>query len=272
VISIITAVYNQLAVNRLFVDSLRRYTHHPYELIIIDNGSTDGSAEFFEQQGATVIRNGANYSYPHCQNQGVKAARFDYLAFLNNDIIVSPEWDRHLIDSMLHNRLEVITCCGIEQVESYPATRKLRRRWQRIKSLVSLFGVSQRTLRWMHGLMYRGDWTGFAQRRYRTWHLQVKEGFVGNTVLMKRSAIDKIGPWDERIQGADFDLYLRSKERALQHGDMKPVHIALDTYIHHYIRLTFKAGYPPFLDAANLIALDQKWTPEQTAYLSQLNK
>src|SRR5947208_13580 len=71
-ISIITAVYNQLAVNRLFVENLRRYTHHPYELIIIDNGSTDGSAEFFEQQGATVIRNGANYSYPHCQNQGIK--------------------------------------------------------------------------------------------------------------------------------------------------------------------------------------------------------
>ena len=270
-ISIITAVYNQLAVNRLFVEALRRYTHHPYELIIIDNGSTDGSAEFFEQQGATVIRNGANYSYPRCQNQGIAAARFDYLAFLNNDIIVSPEWDRHLIDSMLHNQLEVITVCGIEQVESRAATKKLRRRWKWIKNMVSLFGISESTLRRMHSLMY-GDWAGYADRRYRQWWLQVKEGFVGNTVLMKRSAIDKIGLWDERIQAADFDLYVRSKERALHHGDIKPVHIALDTYVHHYIRLTFKAGYPPFRDAANLISLDQKWSPEQANHLTQLHK
>jgi GT2 family glycosyltransferase len=272
VISIITAVYNQLAVNRLFVDALRRYTHHPYELIIIDNGSTDGSAEFFEQQGAIVIRNGANYSYPRCQNQGIRAARYDYFAFLNNDIIVSPEWDRHLIDSMLHNQLEVITVCGIEQVENRAATKTLRRRWKMIKNVISLFGISESTLRRMHSLMYGGDWAGFAQRRYQRWKLQVKEGFVGNTVLMKRSAVDKIGMWDEQIQAADFDLYIRSKERALRNGDMKPVHIALDTYVHHYIRLTFKAGYPPFQDAANLIGLDQKWTPEQAACLNQLNK
>jgi GT2 family glycosyltransferase len=271
-ISIITAVYNQLAVNRLFVEALRRYTHHPYELIIIDNGSTDGSAEFFEQQGAIVIRNGANYSYPYCQNQGINAARYDYLAFLNNDIIVSPEWDRRLIDSMEHNRLEVITVCGIEQIENYPATRKLRRRWQAIRNLIGLFGISQTTLRWMHSLMYRGDWTGFANRRYAKWRLQAKEGFVGNTVLMKRSAIDKIGLWDERIQAADFDLYVRSKERAVHHGDIKPVHIALDTYVHHYIRLTFKAGYPPFKDAANLVPLDRKWSPEQLDHLAKLSK
>jgi GT2 family glycosyltransferase len=270
VISIITAVYNQLAVNRLFVDALRRYTHHPYELIIIDNGSTDGSAEFFEQQGATVIRNGGNYSYPRCQNQGIRAARFDYLAFLNNDIIVSPEWDRRLIDSLRHNGLDVITCCGIEQIESRGATRALRRRWKLIKNLVSLFGVSETSLRLMHALMYGGNWEGFAQRRYERFRLQVKEGFVGNTVLMTRAAIERIGPWDERIQGADFDLYLRSKERALREGDIKPVHIALDTFIHHYIRLTFKAGYPPFADAGNLIELDRKWAPEQTAYLNQL--
>jgi GT2 family glycosyltransferase len=271
VISIITAVYNQLAVNKLFVEALTRYTYHPYELIIVDNGSTDGSAEFFEEQGAIVIRNGANYSYPRCQNQGIAAARFDYLAFLNNDIIVSPEWDRRLIESMEHHGLEVITCCGIEQIETYQATRKLRRRWQLIKNVANLFGQSGNTLRRMHGVMY-GDWAGFCERRYRAWHLKVQEGFVGNTVLMKRSAIDKIGLWDERIQAADFDLYLRSKHRALEHGDIKPVHIALDTFIHHYIRLTFKAGYPPFADAANLISPDQKWTPEQSVYISQLHK
>lgn len=269
-VSIITAIYNQLAVNRLFLASLQRYTHHPFELIIIDNGSTDGSADFFAANGATVIRNGANYSYPHCQNQGIKIARYDYLAFLNNDIIVSPQWDLHLIESMLHHQLDVITSCGIENVETPAATRRLRRRWQRIKNVVSLFGVSSKTLGWMHKWMYRGNWEAFSQKRYETYRLQVKEGFVGNSVLMNRNAIDKIGLWDERIQGADFDLYLRSKERSLLQADMKPVHIALDTYIHHYIRLTMKAGYPPFQDASNLISVAQKWPPEKRTSLMEL--
>jgi len=46
-ISVITAIYNQRAVNELFWEHLQRYTKNSFELIIIDNGSTDGSADFF---------------------------------------------------------------------------------------------------------------------------------------------------------------------------------------------------------------------------------
>ena len=62
-ISIITAIYNQRSVNELFWHYLKLYTHFPFELIIIDNNSNDGSADFFESIGATVIRNQGNYSY-----------------------------------------------------------------------------------------------------------------------------------------------------------------------------------------------------------------
>ena len=47
---------------------------------------------------------------------------------------------------------------------------------------------------------------------------QIKEGFVGNTVMIQRKALAKIGVWDERIQAGDFDLYLRTKQRAEQVG------------------------------------------------------
>ena len=40
-ISIITAVHNQLAMNKLFVESLHKYSTMPFELIIIDNASSD---------------------------------------------------------------------------------------------------------------------------------------------------------------------------------------------------------------------------------------
>ena len=269
-ISIITAIYNQRAVNELFFESLKRHTFHPFELIIIDNGSTDGSGDFFESVGAHVIRNTANYAYPHSQNQGIGAARHDWLAFLNNDIIVSPHWDKVFIDSMQFNQLEVATSCGIEQVENRHATKVLRRRWQLIKNLVGLFGFNKTTLQFMHRWMYP-DWVQFsATRRIRFKHA-IKEGFVGNTVMIRRQALEKIGIWDERIQAADFDLYLRSKMRAIQYGDMRPVHICLDVFIHHYIRLTSKTKYPPFADADQLIRIDDKWQAQDVAWLEKLN-
>ncbi|WP_051710429.1 glycosyltransferase family 2 protein [Andreprevotia chitinilytica] len=270
-ISIITAVYNQRAVNELFWEHLKRYTRNPFQLIIVDNGSTDGSAEFFESVGATVIRNGVNYSYPKSQNIGIAAAKHDWLAFLNNDIIVSPDWDERLIASMSQNGLLAATVCGIEQIENAAATKRLKRRWQRIKNFVGLFGSGKPALALMHRLMY-GNWVAFCRDRQQRFAGQIKEGFVGNTVMLHRDALAKIGPWDERVQAADFDLYLRTKQRAAEVGDIKPLSICLDVFVHHYIRLTFKAGYPPFADRDNLISLDDKWPAPVRAQLELLNQ
>lgn len=266
-LSIITAVYNQLAMNQIYWERLRRHTREPFELIVIDNASTDGSADFFESVGARVIRNPGNYSYPHSQNQGIAVASGQWLAFLNNDIIVSEGWDQSLMANAERNGLDVITCCGIERVESKEATRRLRRRWSRIKGLVSLLGLSQRSLRLMHRWMY-GDWAAFCQDRQTRFAGQAIEGFVGNTVMFSRRALALLGPWDETQQAADFDLFLRTAQRAREVGDIRPMHIALDCFNHHYIRLTMKGGYPPFVDRDKLIPLDQKWTPEQRAWLA----
>jgi GT2 family glycosyltransferase len=50
-----------------------------------------------------VIRNPVNYSYPRSQNLGIAQARHDWLAFLNNDVIVSPGWDATLLNTMRQN-------------------------------------------------------------------------------------------------------------------------------------------------------------------------
>ena len=72
-ISIITSIHNQYAMNRLYFEYLEKYTVHPFELIIIDNASTDESPAFFRNKGVKLITNDGNYSYPHCQNQGIAA-------------------------------------------------------------------------------------------------------------------------------------------------------------------------------------------------------
>jgi glycosyltransferase involved in cell wall biosynthesis len=271
-ISVITAIYNQRAMNELFWEKLKQYTHYPFELIIVDNGSTDGSADFFESVGAKVIRNSANFSYPHTQNQGIAVAQYDNLAFLNNDIIVSPDWDKYLLASMARNGLEVATVCGIEQVENFNATKKLKRRWKKVKNVLGLFGYSSFMLKLMHRLMY-GNWEKFCSARRSAFPGAIKEGFVGNTVMIHRNALAKIGLWDEKIQEADFDLYLRTKQRADQFSDIKPVHICLDVFVHHYIRLSSSNGsYPPFVDRANLISIDEKWPASARAAFDNINK
>ena len=265
-ISIITAVYNQLAMNQIYWENLVKNTKSPFELIVIDNASTDASADFFESVGARVIRNPGNYSYPVSQNQGIAVAKGEWLAFLNNDIIVSEGWDEALMANAVHNQLDVITSCGIERIESKAATKKLRRRWNRIRGLVGLFGTGRRSLLLMHKWMY-GNWSAFCQNRRERFKHQAVEGFVGNTVMFSRRALDILGPWDETQQAADFDLFLRTALRAREVGDIRPMHIALDCFNHHYIRLTMKGGYPPFVDRDKLISLDQKWTAEQRALL-----
>lgn len=122
-ISIITAIHNGMSFNSLYLDCLKKYTYHPFELIIIDNCSTDGSAELFEQNGAVVIRNRENYSYPYTQNQGINIATGEYLFFLNNDIIVAPHWDKHLIDIASVHWVDIISAKGIENMGNKTETK-----------------------------------------------------------------------------------------------------------------------------------------------------
>lgn len=258
-ISIITAVHNQIAMNKLFVESLRKYSTLPFELIIIDNASTDGSGDFFEKAGAKVIRNKKNYSYPYTQNQGIKIATGQIFAFLNNDIIVCPNWDQLLLETLVVNQLDIVTSCGIEQVENKKATILLRRKWNYAKNFVNLFPTSMGSLKLMHRLMY-GNWEKFTKARDQQFHNVVKEGFVGHSVFCTKKAIDLIGLWDEKLQAADFDIYMRSKKRNIEFGDIKPCHIALNIFNHHYIRLTVRSKPVPFADAANIIKFEDKWT------------
>ena len=268
-ISVITAVHNQLEMNRIFVEFLRKNTHHPFELIVIDNASTDGSADFFESAGARVIRNQQNFSYPVTQNQGVKLARYEVFAFLNNDIIVGKDWDRILLSTMQFHGLDIATPSGIEKVENASETRRLNRRWNRIRNGLGLLGYSRNNLLRMWSWMY-GDWENFCKDREARFGHQILEGFVGNSVIMTRKGYEKVGAWDERIQGADWDLYIRSKKRAALFGDLKPVQVVLGAFNHHYVRLTAKSKPSPFADLGNIITVEEKWGDERLPYLKDL--
>lgn len=262
-ISIITAIHNGLAFNKIFFESLHQYTKSPFELIVIDNDSTDGSREYFKEKGAVVVENKDNFSYPFCQNQGIKIAQGEILAFLNNDLYLGPQWDEILIQAMKKHGIDVISASGIENQGNKRESQQIQRKWKRVKNFTKIFGFGERNMRRMHRLMY-GDWHRFCTSKFQKHGLSVVEGIVGNNVIMSRSALEKVGEWDERIQAADFDLFMRVKKRSEEYGDLKPCQIALGAYIHHYIRMTSKYAvkYKPFADRDRLITLSDKWSDE----------
>lgn len=77
------------------IDSLREQTFRDFETILVDNGSTDGSADFVgEQYGKfiRVLRNEKNLGFAGGNNIGIQAARGDYIVLLNNDTWADPHW------------------------------------------------------------------------------------------------------------------------------------------------------------------------------------
>ena len=73
--------------------SLSRQVGAEFETIVVDNGSEDGSAEMAEQEfGVRVIRNSTNRGFCAANNQGIAAARGEFVALLNNDAEAEPEW------------------------------------------------------------------------------------------------------------------------------------------------------------------------------------
>jgi glycosyltransferase involved in cell wall biosynthesis len=96
--SIIILTCNQLEYTKKCLESILQNTDGPYELIIVDNGSTDGTVEFLESEISKkgedvrikIIKNNANKGFAGGNNQGMAVASGDYILLMNNDVVVAP--------------------------------------------------------------------------------------------------------------------------------------------------------------------------------------
>jgi len=78
-------------------ESLAAQTRPFDEIIVVDNGSTDNSAELAERAGARVLRMGRNSGFAAAVNRGIEAAETDWIAILNNDVTLKPDWLEKLL-------------------------------------------------------------------------------------------------------------------------------------------------------------------------------
>ncbi|WP_136608391.1 glycosyltransferase family 2 protein [Paenibacillus dokdonensis] len=95
--SIIIPTCNGLSLLISCVESIRSYTDTPYEIIVVDNASTDGTDAYCIREGIVFISLPVNEGFPKACNLGMKVARGDYLLLLNNDVTVTHNWLSNLL-------------------------------------------------------------------------------------------------------------------------------------------------------------------------------
>jgi GT2 family glycosyltransferase len=104
-VSIIILNYNGKRFIRPCLDSVLNETYYPKEIIFVDNGSSDGSIQVAREyeDRMTIVENGENYGFPKGCNLGFELARGEIIVLLNMDTVVTENWLRPLVDSLVND-------------------------------------------------------------------------------------------------------------------------------------------------------------------------
>jgi GT2 family glycosyltransferase len=99
-ISVIVVNWNRKALLEACLRSLDAQRFRDFEIIVVDNGSTDGSMDLLRgRSGVRPISNQVNRGFCAANNQGIAAADGEWIALLNNDAEADPEWLAALADA-----------------------------------------------------------------------------------------------------------------------------------------------------------------------------
>lgn len=245
-VSIIILCCNELEYTRLCIESVLKHSRNPYELVIVDNGSSDGTAAYLDElthhagpERVTVIRNETNRGFAAGCNQAIAQAQGCYLVFLNNDTVVTSDWLSGLVAGALHDWPNV----GL------------------VGPLSNYAPPPQHVVGEYPSLDALEPFTAKLRRRNAGKALQVGR-LTGFCLLVRREVIEQIGGFDERYGTGFFeddDFCVRARQAGFR------LLLATDIFIHHFGSRTFNGLH---LDGRaqlqkNLEQFRQKWGDEQ---------
>jgi GT2 family glycosyltransferase/SAM-dependent methyltransferase/glycosyltransferase involved in cell wall biosynthesis len=239
--SIVIVTYNNLALTRLCLESLVRNTAYAhYEVIVVDNHSTDGTAAYLQTfaarfEHAQIVLNQENLGFARANNQGLALATGEYLVLLNNDTIVPPGWLERLL---YHLRDETIGLIG-------PMTN--------FAGNEARLDVDYRTWQEMEAFAGR-------QRRAHFGQLADIDVLAMYCVAMRRQVYVEVGALDERFGAGlfeDDDYTLRVRQKGYR------VVCAPGVFVHHFGQAAFGRlivdGTYDSLFEANRRYYEEKW-------------
>jgi GT2 family glycosyltransferase/Tfp pilus assembly protein PilF/SAM-dependent methyltransferase len=246
-VSIVIPVCGQLQYTRQCLESLFAHTAAFHEVILVNNGSEDETAAYFQQlldqwesllearagnqpprkpgdplpllaSGDAVLRvitNSKNIGFPAAVNQGIQTATGEYILVLHNDTNLTAGWLEGLVRCA-----EIAPGAGIVGPASncaLPAQKDAQALYEGPDGLAE-YAENVR------------------QRRYGQW-FDVPD-VSGACLLIKRAVIVKIGAFDERFGPgllADSDFCFRARKAGFH------AFVAADVFIHHFGGRTFEA-------------------------------
>lgn len=190
-ISVVIPLYNKQNAITATLQSVLAQTYTNYEIIVVDDGSTDDSARVVEElmknspslQGGDrgrLIRK-SNGGVSSARNRGIQEAKYDYIALLDGDDL----WDEHYLDEQ------------VKLIQDFPEAK--------------MWGVSiafikhNHQTKWNQGM---GDsYRGYVENYFGTSHSDL---FCSSSVVICREVFNNVGYYDERIASSeDLDMWYR---------------------------------------------------------------
>lgn len=221
-VSIIILCWNNLKYTKLCIESIIKYTKQPYQIIAIDQGSTDGTSDYLikaiRECSCIVIKNEENKGFACGNNQALKLVEDGYVLMLNNDCeIMADDWLDLMINASKEAELIGAVC---KQVAPDYITKSFK-----------YIGDGKENGRWS----YIEGWCLFANKD--TWL--------------------SLNGFDERFNPAfseDADLSFRAKELGMK---IKAIELPI---VHHGSKSIGQIpGSPEAMSAKNNRLLYEKW-------------
>lgn len=239
-VSIVIPVHNQLDYTKKCIESIRKYTNIPYEVIVVNDASTDQTNNYLSAQTDIIVKNNEyQKGYPASCNVGIRSSSGQYIVLLNNDTVLTCDWIKHLLEVFEYNK-------NVGMVGP-------------VSNSISGFQLDKDAKYSSIDAMHQYSILVNEQRKF-SWMLAPRIAFV--CAVIKREVINKIGGLDERFSPGNFeddDFCLRA-----QLAGFKTV-IANDVFIHHYGSKSFKAdGEKKYNDRlkTNLKIFVDKWNAD----------
>ena len=218
-VSIIIVTYNNLNLTKKCINSILERTADPnYEIIIVDNASSDETSKYLEElekkyKNIKIKLNKENLGFASGNNQGIKMAEGEYCILLNNDTIVTRGWITGLIKHFEDKKVGMVGS----------VTNSIGNEAEIEVDYVDETGIDEFSL-------------NYTTEHYNETYEDIKT-LAMYCVALKKEIVDEIGLLDENYERGMFedDDY----SIALKKAGYKIV-CAEDVFIHHFWRASFK--------------------------------
>lgn len=179
-VSVVIPAYNRASMLARALRSVYAQQRSPSEIIVIDDASTDDTAEVASALGARVIRHAENLGEGAARNTGIRSAKFDWVALLDSD----DEWLPHHLAHLWALRADHVVVGSAGTVRGEPTGR-----------IVGQFGTRERVLRSPAAV-------AFPENR-----------LTASATMFRRAVGLDLGGFNDLALAADLDFWLRILER-----------------------------------------------------------